>query len=382
MKTINTEDIISKIINIEEAIYFSQHDHQMNYLDYCILSYYLYEFFKNSDKNELSVKYFNRGRMKLKEFLINLSHISFFDTWYGAVGLLYIMRSFNINNDLNKKISYFEEKTLITVKSFIKEDNFKLERFHYDIFNGLVGISLYLMKYNYEKNEEILKEISYRLIEILSVFNSEISDKLPIMKPKMEKPKKIDYGIAHGILGIIFCLSKYYTYSKDIHILEAINISLKCYKKFIYSDLYTHIDKFPTMAEVDENDNYKYYHVNRSVWCYGSIGTYRALYLISININDIKFKQLIEAEIIKFKNNTPKDFHLVCPTFCHGLSGVYYILSLFNNDNYNFGNITKKLENEIWTFYDDNLKFCFPKYDLIKGGNIKKYVTELLLWME
>lgn len=313
---------------------------------------------------KLAQKYLFRSKYSLHEYLRNTDYIVFTATWYGGVGLLYIMDSINDDNSLDNIITRMESRVIKIVnnKQFTYEG--KIHSSFYDIINGLSGVGIYFLNKDSSKYFESLQYINKKIVSLLEM-TLESNQNIQIIDDK------IDYSISHGILGAIFYLSKFYNDFKDEKLFRIINKYLKVYKLHLF-DEEPYLFLFPMYEKVVDKRRY-YQYPNRVSWCYGSIGIYRALYLISININDMELKTLILNNIKKFSQTEIEDLNLNCPTFCHGYSGVYYILSKFEDENpdLKLNSIIKKIKYCIWSYYNTDLPYCFPKYDYDKDGNLK-----------
>lgn len=364
---------IKKIEEIENRIFNNEDTTDINYYDHCILSFYLYKYFENNSNQELSDKYFFRSRISLKNYFTNAKFISLSNTWYGGIGLLYIMRGLNKDGDLTEKISYMESRIGNYIINDKKNYNQNLFDSDYNILNGLAGVGIYYLDNNPDKYYQLLNVINDRLIQILSLFYTSNSE----TQYSLVNGKEVDYCISHGILGILFYLSKYYKLYKDEKILDQINLYLTDYISFLEDENLSCLNKFPMYAKkLDNKIGYKY--PKRVSWCYGTIGIYRAMYLISKNIGNISMRKKIINQMKMFEIGDLNKYNLKCPTFCHGYSGAYYIFSVFNKDegNLNFDILIEKLQNKIWSFYDEKFIYCFPKYDYDKYGNIHNKQTK------
>lgn len=360
------EENINKILVIEDKM-FNHINMLVSYYDHCVLSLYLHKYFEENSNLELSEKYLYRGRTSLKNYFLNAKFLSLSHTWYGGIGLLYIMRGLNKDGDLNNKIISLEKR----INDFILNQKYdyskKIISSDYDILYGLSGVGIYFLDNNPLKYKELLKIINKRLFQILYF----------LYDTNSYEKKEIDYSISHGILGILFYLSKYYKVFPEEKLLKKINVYLNDYKSFLSSKNSSFLKKIPIYTvKIDGKISYKY--PKRSSWCYGMIGMYRALYLIAKNLNDIYLKNEVIEQVKLFKKSDINDYNLNCPTFCHGYSGIYYFFSIFNNDEnqLDFGDLINKLECKIWSFYDDKYIYSFPKYDYDKYGNIHNRQTK------
>ena len=303
----------------------------------------------------------------LKELLVLISKFDYSlatsVTWDGLIGILYIMKSLNENGQLDFKIHYLENQLENTLSNLLLNDNFMLKNTDFDIISGLAGIGLYYL-YSNDINIDIPKKITYRLIDMLETIDIlELHDLHNPTVSIIANPQ-IDYSISHGILGIMYYLSIYYKKTRDEYVLKVLKQALNIYNKFLLDEEHDYITKFPSISKYVDG-KIQFYYSSRTVWCYGSIGSFRALYLIARNINDNYLMSLVLDEVKKFSTLDISKYNLICPTFCHGFSGLYLILSLFNSEVYDvyLEDTINKLEDKIWSYYDPTLPYCFPKYD-------------------
>lgn len=369
---------LSKILIIENRLYKNLSDDITQYFDYCTLTYYLSEFFKQYSLY-LSKEYKYKSRKVLKELLKKISKNSYGleinVTWNGIIGILYIMRSLNENKELDNKINYLEKQLENMVYKLLLKKEYKLQNTDFDIISGLAGIGLYYLYVNYN-NIGLLHKITFRLLDMLESIDTLGLHQLYKPKINIISNFQTDYSISHGILGVLYYLSLYYKRTNNKFILKIIKQSLQIYIKFFFDKDHNHITRFPSISKYVDG-NIQFYYSTRTVWCYGSIGSFRGLYLIADNINDGNLKKLVIKEIQNFNNSKISDYNLICPTFCHGLSGLYLILSLFNKEStkLNLEYEIKKIEKKIWSYYDEKLPYCFPKYD-DDGKGLRKNIYD------
>lgn len=358
-------EIIKKIEDVENRIFNQKNTLDKNYYDHCILSFYLYKYLKKNSNLDLANKYFLRSRISLKNYFDNVKYIPLTYTWYGGVGLLYILRNLNQDGDLDDKIICLENRINNVVNNLNKDYRVGLYNSDLDILNGLSGVGIYFLDNNPIEYQWLLRKINNKLFQILSIFYKKNTNNQYVII----NGKEIDYCISHGILGILYYLSKYYRVFNDKEILEQINTYLIDYKIFLKNENHSYLNKFPMYGKKVNNET-GYRYPERVSWCYGVIGIYRALYLIFKNINDINMKNEIVKQMKLFETSEIDDYNLQCPTFCHGYSGIYYILSQFRNDEkeLNYERLINELESKIWSFYNDEFMYCFPKYDYDKNG--------------
>lgn len=85
-------------------------------------------------------------------------------------------------------------------------------------------------------------------------------------------------------------------------------------------------------------------------------------------------------EMKKIDLNYLEKLELICPTFCHGYSGLYHIVNLFyreTEDDY-FRKLSDKIEKIIWNMGDAKNKYYFYKHDLNESERKDIYEYERL----
>lgn len=335
--------------------------------DYCALSYYMTKI-ENLSMEEKTF-YFNRSRNVLKYFLKNFPKYPHQPgAWYGMTGILYLMQSLSIEDELASKIktleSFVYDLATTTLLNFVP--NITTPTYSYDLINGITGVGIYFLEFYQDKYSAFLKKITKWLQELVDSYNTFFDNNIiNIYDENKSKNSKVflDLGVAHGILGPVYYLSKVYSKSSNKYNFDIVNKFIYCYSQLIRDDKDC-VSKFPISIFKNQN-NYSCSFSSRAGWCYGASGIYRILYLISKNLKNDIMEKIIVSDIntlITYKLST---FNLDCPTFCHGYSSLYYILSCFIKEDLisPTNPLVADLEKIIWSFYDKSLPYHFPKYD-------------------
>lgn len=273
----------------------------------------LSQIIKSIDKNQTSVSLFS-GLAGVGVCCLEISQIDF----------KYKSLLNQIIQILNKKI----KEVFIHLK--IKDNTFQI----YDLFSGATGILRFLLEvYTFDKSFEVIESIEILndfLIKISTIdLNNIRNSNLFISNDKLPKNGDSRYllpqgavllGQAHGLSGILSVLSSEYNLFKDhktcIHIQYLLNVITKV-KRF--GDLY------PEYITSDNDGqliipNY----VLNGGWCFGSMGTLRAVINAakSINNSDIYNQAIDDYRHLLFNwEYTIRENSLI---MCHGLANALY----------------------------------------------------------
>lgn len=290
-----------------------------------------------------------------------------------AVGLIHNMTGYfckfqqSVSDLLLDKIELFVEYCIINM------DNIRY--WHYDAINGLAGAGIYLLQYcsGKEKFMTVLKSILTYCINICD--NKQWNEyNIPrygiLYKNQDEDDMKlfpngnINFGMAHGIAGLLVLLSK--SYQMGISVPEQLNTIKKLTSTF---HLYSEVDdlgviQWPSQldllqfAKVDKSDHVR---AARLSWCYGSIGISRALYLAGVGIRDKKEKEFATNNIINISKLDNKHYNLQSPILCHGYAGVLTIMLVTYKETKNEFVLKKihELINNIVNLYNEKFPYGF-----------------------
>lgn len=372
------ENKINVILDLEKRLFDNlDYNNLGNMLDYCVLTYFLSE----CDLNKTENYYFKKGRLILKHLLTNINYYPLAPgTWYGITGILYIMRSLSRNDDLNTKIKTLEDYLCSIVNKFI-QNNQEIRKnntiqYQYDIISGLSGIGIYFSEYKTADTIPLLDNISKWLCNVLDSDSNNFKNILlnPIRDNYKEGKLYLDFSLSHGILGILVYFSKYLKIKNNKNVLFILKKYLNIYNFFLLNSTHDCITRFPTVLKINDTNKF-FVFPEKTSWCYGSLGIYRALYIIAKNINNNDLASTITNQIQSFNKVSLEKFNFKCPTFCHGFSGAYYILNRFKQENplLDLDKIIHNINKKIWDFCDYDLPYYFPKIDTDQYNEIISY---------
>ncbi len=206
-----------------------------------------------------------------------------------------------------------------------------------DLFNGLVGFAVYFLeRLPSKKQKRELKNIVLYLELIAKKdekgirwlnyntmrYNNPQITEPNILIPEILMEENCNLGLAHGVPGAIFILSKIYTKGiikeKIKYILERVIFWL-LNQKLEENNINTYPHKSLKMAGVKTNLG----------WCYSDLSIAIALYYAGKNLNNNKWcKDAVELA----KKTTLIDFEkslVTEPFFCHGAAGIIHLYNRF-----------------------------------------------------
>lgn len=239
-------------------------------------------------------------------------------------------------NSLDKTILYYLDKKIdeITQNPEIKTADF-------DMIFGMAGVSQYLFELPEEKTYSLLNKIG-KYLSSLANYKSYNKYNIPGWKTVQDDPiarysrdrfpnGHINYGMAHGITGVLASLVKFSERNiqkKEVD--KAIDIILEELEKvkFISAD---DIVYYPGMLSVEHYVNNQFFEDNnkRMSWCYGSISVLYTLYRTYEHLGKTDKCVQIIKEIEKIVEAGNKCWLLESPIICHGYAGTAHVLKQF-----------------------------------------------------
>ena len=212
----------------------------------------------------------------------------------------------------------------------------------YDLINGASGIGMYYLSRDNlnTKEKKRVKRICKYLIHIHYSYRQKGEGWVIKCKNQIREEDKvifpegsIDFGMAHGIIGVALFLSKAYSsgiieQKQEEVIKEILQIYEKVKKQGI-DGRYMYPSQLSKQQFVNREWDYDIRN-NRMSWCYGTIGILRAQFLIGEYINNCKITNYCVKEIMKITHVDIKNYKLESPIICHGYAGVAVILDAFN----------------------------------------------------
>jgi lantibiotic modifying enzyme len=318
--------------------------------------FYLFHMYK-LDKNE---NYLN----KISEILNSLftdvsegkSYMSVSGSFsQGLSGLGYITKELIEYGILEEDaMSFFEEVNEFVYASAVKD----IGEGNFDFMNGVPGALFYFDRINHKYTADLIEKMHLKYT----------SEKYPFYN-YIDEPynKGINFGIAHGILGVLLVLLE--IFKKDKSCLKVKNLISHCTTLILESKKEKQINGntiyYPYNIHYDESNTLISNPTNRMAWCSGDLVVALTLYKAGIVLERtdcIDVSNKLGLACIQRRNVEVTGIHL--PIFCHGTSGaaVLYkkLYEISNNRIYLeeyefwFSETIKYLKTEILEDTNDN----------------------------
>lgn len=226
----------------------------------------------------------------------------------------------------NEMLSYYLNLPEDAV--FYKQNGFEL-------IQGMSGALKYYLDSNNKSNETIDKIVSLFVQHLkpkmimgyptpVCHYYSSIHEK----KYMTEEAKNgcVNYSVSHGMSGPLTTLSLAYKKSPNADgVIKIIDSIIDEYmKSYYYIDDIIYWPGRITFEQYTGQEKYSY-GKSRMSWCYGSIGILNSLYIAAQKKSDTELKEFCLKELKKIASMNTKEYLLVSPIVCHGLSGAVLI---------------------------------------------------------
>lgn len=292
-------------------------------------------------------------------------------------------------NEIYLKTGYFKkfkgqiDNLLIdNTKKFLTDFRLNNETFanDYDLIGGMTGVGSYLLDIG-ELNKLQCQMSNFFRYFLGTHMEGELKiSNWFIKRNNMYLPKddnlpygKIDFGVAHGVIGPMTFAAKAYKEGITILSKESIEKAIKMYERF--SVKVDNLIYWPGQMSFESyQKNEKLYH-KRMSWCYGNIGISRCLFLIAQIFHDTKLEKQMLENIKNIANVKTEEMYLLSPILCHGFGGMLIILNSFYKEGYcNEAMRDRVLQilEIIVQMYQKDSKYGFIDYSSF-DGQTKKY---------
>lgn len=281
----------------------------------------------NNIRNELYVGVFS-DRLGLCEGMAN-------------VGI--VLRYYSDKTDYYKKfLGDFDKLFVRYVKNKMQSlysSSKDLRPLDFDVIYGMSGILQYLLEIDDGENEELIENSIKWLCNLTVPVDLGEKQQLPGWFIKSnnvvgEQEKKyfptgqVNYGMAHGITGVLAILLK--AYKRNILREDVYNAMQRIVQELEKSIKYfpdTKIGYFPEIVAPKEyiEQSFLVYKKGRMSWCYGSVTIYYILYLYYKSMNNITRCSEIVSILIEIANKGNECWKLESPIVCHGYAGTAHI---------------------------------------------------------
>ncbi|WP_096187399.1 lanthionine synthetase C family protein [Evansella halocellulosilytica] len=247
----------------------------------------------------------------------------------------------------------------------------------FDVIQGISGIASYLLGKEKFQNS-LIKCLNYLLVltQPIKINNKWVpgwyipKENLFLDSDKENFPfGNFNIGLSHGITGPLSILSLALINGIEIKgQKEAINTIaewlLKHMSKDQYGIFWPHV--VPYEAEFSEYNTRR----GREVWCYGTPGVSRSLFLAGKALRDEKLQKLSTDALESTLTRPDYLWNIDSPILCHGYAGLLQILLAMYADTQRipFKMSIHKLVNKILELYNSDLPFGFQDIEPTEKG--------------
>jgi lantibiotic modifying enzyme len=277
--------------------------------------------------------------------------LSYFGGFTGIFWLyqFYINEGF-IENDLEQSYFQFADKIILEK---CREDA-KIRNF--DFLYGIIGYGVYFLERNrYCDSTENLNVI-ISLLADMSIRTDLGTFWEDTFIREDKKGLLINMGLAHGIPSIILFLAHAYKATNSASAIFLIEEGIRWIQNNELKEDEESI--FPYRVFDSKPDGYP----SRLAWCYGDLGIAASILVISVILNNEKWKEYATTIALKASKQRMDDGKsgVKDAYFCHGSSGIAFIFNLFHK-------VTGQPEFEIATEHWTNVTLALKDEDADSG---------------
>lgn len=226
-------------------------------------------------------------------------------------------------------ICYLQQKGLINIDEEYFEEmdktlNYNIETLHMnhyiDQMHGLISIGRYFLKRKQPIGIEYILNV---LAETAEYDNNEIKWMTTSMPTK---PPKYDFGLAHGMAGILYFLGKCHSQGIKVDLCQKLGDGIMAFYQHNEQDYDLTGTFFPFSIEQTEYARNTYNHSCRLAWCYGDIGVLYSIYLYALSTDNKSLQISILPKLILITQNKDcKNAWVHDGQFCHGAAGLVHM---------------------------------------------------------
>ena len=190
-----------------------------------------------------------------------------------------------------------------------------------DQMHGLVGLGLYFLKRR--KTESIQHILNVLASEAEYDDNGEIR----WIAHSQYKPKRYDFGLAHGMAGILHFLSKAYALGVGRELCRKLGDGIVMFYRHHEMDVAAIGSYYPysILYEDYKQNSYKPEKC-RLAWCYGDLSALSVMYRYAGLVRDRELERMaIERLVVSSFRRDLKDAVVKDAQFCHGASGLAHM---------------------------------------------------------
>lgn len=283
----------------------------------------LTEIYKSNPKEKIKES-LNAHLIKLMYLLENNNnHLNTFCGGLAGVGwlILYLREQKTVLPiDIDE---YFEVEPFLDELDIILSQSLnKVSALHYfDLLHGSLGIGLYFLKRG-------KMEIPRKIVQDLNLNKIKLDNEAKWSRFDAYKTKEYiyDFGLAHGIAGILYFLRRCYMMCIEPIICKTLIQGIVSFYKNNKQNGSGSF--FPTLIMAkDYSSNCKKNDISRLAWCYGDLGILHTLLISSKTLGDYELYEYTKSLLIISTQRVSSEHNtlLMDSQFCHGKSGVALI---------------------------------------------------------
>jgi lantibiotic modifying enzyme len=217
----------------------------------------------------------------------------------------------------------FDETILEQVDAILEQSlDTMLQKGNYDLFYGALGLGMYFLK---RKQHHLVARILSHFSASAVQADNEV--RWLQFRPVPSAKPRYDFGLPHGITGILYFVHKCY----QANVMPALSEELM--KKGIgfflnnIQDEATVHSFFPYWIDAEQYGKTTMQPVrSRLAWCYGDLGILYTLLQLAKTLQNTALEGAVLQMLLKTcVRRTPQETDVEEPGFCHGASGVGYL---------------------------------------------------------
>lgn len=221
----------------------------------------------------------------------------------------------------------FDETILEDVDALLEQSvDTLLQNGNYDLFYGALGVGVYFLKRKqYQLAAKILTHFAATAVE------DEREIKWPQFRPVPEAAPRYDFGLPHGMAGILYFIHKCYQANVLPDVCE--KLLQKSIRFFLNNlqDESTIRSFFPYWVECEKYGTDRQKPVrSRLAWCYGDLTILYTLMQVAKTLQDPALENsMLEMLLKTCTRTTVAATDVDGAGFCHGTSGLAYLYMKF-----------------------------------------------------
>lgn len=194
-------------------------------------------------------------------------------------------------------------------------------RREYDLMHGLLGLGLYFLK---RQKVDPVRNILNTLAQ-----DAEYDDNGEIrwFSYSQYRPKRYDFGLAHGMAGFLYFLNKCYALGIEQELCYQLGNGIVQFYLHNEMDASTVGSYYPYSILYDDYNQHAYTPTKcRLAWCYGDVSSLSVIYQYAKLVGDKRLERTTVDKLVSTSYRRDlKDVEIKDAQFCHGASGLAHM---------------------------------------------------------